>query len=326
LWRLLGDARGATAIMTALAATTLMGFAGLAVDVGFWHSTQHRMQGVADEAAFAAAMAQAKGESDSTATTAVAHDLGFADDTNSVTVTVNNPPSSGSHSTDNNAYEVIISQPQPMWFAGFFLSSDPTVTVRAVASPNPVTGPACVMALKTTGQDAAIASGSAVVDLSTCDIVDDSSDPKALEATGGSSIKALDAYIVGNYNGNLTVSGTLKTGSSVIPDPYANRTAPTVGACGSNPTSSSGGGYNGNCSNNITTTIYPGVYCGDITPGAPLTMSPGSTSSRVEVSKTRADTAPCRVGSVPGPGAISTRPAASQSIWCRTAARPATSR
>jgi hypothetical protein len=55
--QLLGDKRGATAIMTAVAATTVMGFAGLAVDVGYWQTTQRRMQGVADEAAFAAAMA-----------------------------------------------------------------------------------------------------------------------------------------------------------------------------------------------------------------------------------------------------------------------------
>jgi len=102
-----------------------------------------------------------------------------------------------------------------------------------------------------------------------------SSDAKALEGTGSAAISAKDAYIVGNYNGNLSVTGTLKTGASAVADPYANRTAPTVGACGSNPTSSSGGGYNGNYANGAATTIYPGVYCGDITPGAPLTMSPG---------------------------------------------------
>jgi Flp pilus assembly protein TadG len=193
--RLLGDKRGATAIMTAIAATTVMGFAGVAVDVGYWQTTQRRMQGVADEAAFAAAMANYKGAGGTatcpsgtasgipcTTADAVAHDLGFANGTNDVTVTVNNPPSSGS---DNNAYEVIISQPQPMWFGNFFLSSAPTTTERAVAAPNPTTGPACVMSLRTTGQDDIIASGSAIVNLSTCDVVDNSSDAKALEGTGG---------------------------------------------------------------------------------------------------------------------------------------------
>ena len=122
----------------------VMGFAGVAVDVGYWQTTQRRMQGVADEAAFAAAMANYKGASGTatcpsgtasgipcTTADAVAHDLGFANGANNVTVTVNNPPSSGSHSTNNNAYEVIISQPQPMWFGSFFLSSAPTTTVRS---------------------------------------------------------------------------------------------------------------------------------------------------------------------------------------------------
>ena len=288
LSRLLRDQRGATAVMTALAATVLMGVSGLAVDVGYWQFVQRQMQATADDAAYAAAQAKSKGDSGATtcssgtatgspctAALAVTHDLGFVHGANSVTVTVNNPPATGTH-INGNAYEVLISQPQQMWFANFFLSAAPTASARSVAAPNPTAGPACVMALETSGKDAVLASGSATVNLSTCDVVDDSSDTAALEGTGGSSISAKDAYIVGNYAGNLSVSGTLKTGSSVIADPYASRTAPTVGACGSNPTSSSGGGFTGNyTSPSAATTIYPGVYCGDLTAGGPLTLSPG---------------------------------------------------
>src|SRR5260370_3519299 len=65
--RLAADERGFSAVMTAIAATMLLGFGGLAVDVGYWQWNQRNMQGAADQAAFAAATA-----AHSSATTAVA--------------------------------------------------------------------------------------------------------------------------------------------------------------------------------------------------------------------------------------------------------------
>ena len=59
LWlrRLAADRSGVSAVITAIALTTLMGFCGLAVDVVMWEVNQRSMQGAADQAALAAATA-----------------------------------------------------------------------------------------------------------------------------------------------------------------------------------------------------------------------------------------------------------------------------
>jgi hypothetical protein len=55
LRRLLADRRGFSAVLTGLMLTMLVGFVGLAVDVGMWQWTQRDMQEAADHAAYAAA-------------------------------------------------------------------------------------------------------------------------------------------------------------------------------------------------------------------------------------------------------------------------------
>lgn len=280
--RLAAAEDGFSAVLTALAATVLLGFGGLAVDVGYWQWNQRNMQGAADQAAFAAATAKHSGSTSAVATTTakgITAAMGFADGSGGVTVTVNNPPSSGSYHLDSTAWEVIITQPQPMWLANAIPGmTAPTASGRAVAKVNTV--PACVIALQPTGQDAVTAGGGGTEDFSNCDIVVNSSDSKALETNGSTTILAKDAYIVGNYHstggGGLTVSGTLQTGATAVTDPYASRTAPTVGACGANPLSPSGGGSAS--AYTVTSggvTLYPGVYCGGISVSSGVTFAAG---------------------------------------------------
>ena len=47
--RLRGDERGATFVITAIAAIVLVGFCGLAIDVVMWEVAQRQMQGAADQ-------------------------------------------------------------------------------------------------------------------------------------------------------------------------------------------------------------------------------------------------------------------------------------
>src|SRR5712691_9550964 len=55
--KLRADQRGAAFVVTAVAITVLMGFAGLAIDVAMWEVNKTVMQGVADQAALGAATA-----------------------------------------------------------------------------------------------------------------------------------------------------------------------------------------------------------------------------------------------------------------------------
>src|SRR5207302_1050489 len=49
------------AVFAALATTVLMGFAGVAIDVGYWQMAQRNMQGAADRAAYSAVIAAGAG-------------------------------------------------------------------------------------------------------------------------------------------------------------------------------------------------------------------------------------------------------------------------
>jgi hypothetical protein len=278
--RLLRDRCGATAIITGLASTVIIGFAGFGIDVASWELAQRNMQGAADQAAYSAAVASAAGGGASPITQAegIAASFGYVNDVNNTTVQV----STGSYAGYSDAFQVVIQQTQPQWFANLFLSSPPTVAAQAVAALTG--GSACIIALQSSGQDGLDVTGSGTVNVSTCDVYVNSSDTKALEVQGGSAtLDAKDAYIVGNDNisggATFSVSGTLKTGASAVADPYASRTAPSNTTCGSNPTTNSASaGTPSNFNwNNITypATIYPGVYCSGINPNGPLTLSPG---------------------------------------------------
>jgi hypothetical protein len=105
----------------------LMGFAGLAVDLGYVQYQERQQQSAADAAAIAAAQALISNNScatnSSAAQTAAVNDAssnGFTNGSNSVTVTEANPPASGPFSSDNCAAQVNISAPHPAWFSRLF--------------------------------------------------------------------------------------------------------------------------------------------------------------------------------------------------------------
>jgi hypothetical protein len=282
---LCADRRGATLVLVGLAATMLIGFGGLAIDVAAWEVSHHNMQGAADQAAYSAVTAGG-GANGTIEAKAAAAGMGFVDGQAGVSVTVNQPPAAPDPNNSNaNAVQVIISQPQPRYFTNLFLASPPTVSASSVAAPHG--GGPCVVALDPTANGAATDSGGAIVNMPNCDLEVKSNSGDAPNISGGATMTLHNSYIVGNCDSysasscdasGFSASGQNKTGvnPNTITDPFANTTAPTVGACGANPTSSAGGGspstYN---TPSTATTIYPGVYCGGISVKGPLTMSPG---------------------------------------------------
>jgi Putative Flp pilus-assembly TadE/G-like len=109
--RPLGQA-GQVLPLVALLLTALLGFSGLAVDVGFWEYQQHQQQNATDAAALGGAekLAYTACPDSSAATTAADNDSagnGFVNGGN-VTVTVQNPPSSGPYAGNSCAVYVQI--------------------------------------------------------------------------------------------------------------------------------------------------------------------------------------------------------------------------
>jgi Flp pilus assembly protein TadG len=281
LKRFARDRMGAVAVLTGLTLTTLLGFAGLGTDATLWFVAKRNLQGAADVAAFSAATAELAGANSTTFTAAakaVSKQYGFADGVNGVSVTVNNPPASGNYTTNGEAVEVLISQPQPLFFSSLFLSTAPTATSRAVATEG-ASSDGCVMALdKGNVMDGVGDSGSGALNLVNCTLYVNSSSANALQLSGSASINALSAFIVGNY----TMSGTssfkatdgINTGATAVTNPYAGVKVPTFSGCNSSSVTPSSG------TKSLTASTYGGtmVICGNlgVSGTASLSLGPGT--------------------------------------------------
>jgi Flp pilus assembly protein TadG len=243
---------GQVMVLVTLGIVVLCGFAALAVDVGqFWSARRH-MQTAADAAAIAGATALRQGNSPTAPADAVATENGFTNGSDSVTVTVNNPPLSGVYSGNSSYVEVIVSQPQSSFFLGALGFSSTGVSTRSVASS--VNGPACLYALDPNASDALVVAGNSTATLS-CGAIVNSSDSVALNSNGGASLTATNIGVDGGYSGT-GFTPTPVTGVAPAPDPLGYLAEPTVGACNYNNVHVG--------TNKGTTYLNPGVYCGGI--------------------------------------------------------------
>ena len=274
LQRFRRDQSGAYVVAVALAMPVLVGFAGLALDIGSWYNTQQTMQGAADSAAASAGAAYAASPYGATflnnmlnlQADSVASTYGFINAVNGVSVTVNNPPLSGPNATKFNAIEVIISQPQRRFFTSLF-SSDPVI-VRARSVALGYGGLACVLALDPTATGAVTTQGTPAVTLNNCSLFSDSNSATSVNVSGSATISALAVGAVGGVSGasNITTVQGVTTGDSPISDPYANVPVGSIGPCDYHNYSPKG-----------TITLNPGVFCGGMSlqAGANVTLNPG---------------------------------------------------
>ncbi len=290
---IVADHSGGVAVLTALSLTALLGVAGLATEASSWYVTKRNMQGAADAAAFSADTALKNGASLTELTAAakaVAAQYGFVDGTNSVTVTVNNPPQSGSYKNQANAVEVIIAQPQTLLLSSLALSAAPTISTRAVANengsggngPSACTGSCgCVEALDKGNAIDVTDSGNTNVTLNNCSLYVNSDSADALNVSGTASINAYQVDIVGNYQtsggGSITTtqSGGILTGQSPAADPYANVNIPSYSGCNQTHYSLSGAGTNVTINANGST---PYVFCNGVSlsGNSTLNLGPGT--------------------------------------------------
>src|ERR1043165_208597 len=215
------DQRGTIAVMMALCAPLIFGFVALATDVASWQVAQKSMQGAADAAAYSAGIAQknADGTSIVTQAKAVAASQGFVDGVNGVSVPVTQPPASGNYTGTATAIEVIIQQPQTLFFAGLFLSSAPTVQARTVASSAPNNSNGCLIALDSgnppdvtgiigAGNGGLNVSGGGTMSLTKCDIFVNARNATSIDITGGGSLSADNITTQGGLGGTATANNS----------------------------------------------------------------------------------------------------------------------
>jgi len=266
LRRFADDQSGSNVIIFALIMPVLVGAAGLGTEVGWWSYKHKNMQSAADSGAVSAATAGSNLTVEANSVTAT---YGYANGLNNVTVTVNRPPSSGNFTSNPEAVEVIVGQPQPRLLSALFGSGSVPITARAVAVPN--TGTGCVLALNSAASPAVNVSGSNKLNLIGCNLYSDSNAHPSLNVSGSATVSANYVGVVGDVSGasNITATNGIRTGIRPVADPYASVSPPPEPSCDPKK-------YTINA-NGKTNSLDPGCYSGGITvnAGATLNLNPG---------------------------------------------------
>jgi len=264
LQRFRRDESGSYVIVAAVVMPALIGVAGLGTEAAWWLYKHRDMQSAADSGAVSAATAGINLAAEANSITA---SYGYANGTNNVTVAVNEPPSSGNYKSTPQAVEVVITQQQPRLFSSLFLNDPVFIRARAVAVPN--SGVGCVLALDLAASSAVVASGSNNLNLINCNLYSDSNASPSLTVNGSAKVSANLVGAVGSVSGtsNITAPNGIKTGMRPVSDPYANVTPTVPSYCD----------HNNKIQVKGSTTLSPGIYCGDVSvnAGAALTLSSG---------------------------------------------------
>jgi Flp pilus assembly protein TadG len=260
---------GNVAIIAALGMPMLVGFCGLGIDIAYWFQGSRQLHAAADIAAYDASVSLNEGGSGSTLTAAAttgATTNGW--NSASGTITVNNPPTSGTHK-NSKSVEVILTENMPRYFTALFSTSTVPIQARAVVTTQGEHD-ACVLALNPSAADAITVSGAATLNASNCDVVSNSTSSSGILIKGSGSVTTPCLVSAGGVSvqgaGKYTVNNctTATTNATPAADPYAGVAEPThSGAC---------------ITYTNQTTLSPGYYCNGLSIGsvANVTLQPGT--------------------------------------------------
>jgi hypothetical protein len=261
--------RGQVLPFIAICLTALMGFAGLAVDLGYIQYEQRQQQSAADAAAIAGAQALITADTcpDGSAATAAAQNdaaaNGFTNDVDGVTVTATSPPTVSAFSGDNCAVLATVTSTHPTWFSKLmgFGGTVSTSAIAAVVSSEQNTG--CLYIL----EDGMSSAGN-TFDSPNCGILINGD----VSMAGGTV--DTDQF---SYSGSLSDAGTDFTDAPAtqmlpVPNPcpeitgcnYLTNNPPSTSPC--NGVQSWAGSSH---------TLTPGCYAGISAAGAAITLDPG---------------------------------------------------
>ena len=213
--RLSGDRRGATAVLFALGATALLGFAGLATEGGSWYLEKRHGQNAADAAAIAGALAFNSGQSVTTSGNKAAELIGY---TSGVTITtgVFNSGAYTANATPANAVRAVVTKAQPRLFSQLFGSGSVTITESAVAMMA-ATGPVCMLS----HQGGVSIGGSATVGAAGCAIASNAAGSQSIQGASAPSHVPVNQSLVsaGGCSGCTGLTSAPLTYQPPTPDP-----------------------------------------------------------------------------------------------------------
>ena len=237
----------------------LIGFCGLAIDVGMLELKKVRLQNAADTAVLGAVYEYGRENANwKVGGTADAGLNGFTDGVNNVTVTISNPPTSGSFLNNRNALQATVTQQVGTGFTG----SSYTLAAQAVSLLPPSTYLMSLLSPSTSVDTLSVSNSSFTVKCSVYIARDIQSSSSVLQATGCS--------VVGPSSSS-TLSGSTQPApvfnSAVQKDPLASTPQPVFSSCTFNGPNSQ-----------PNRTLSPGTYCNKSIncSAATLTLLPGT--------------------------------------------------
>lgn len=253
--------------MFAVMLPAFIGALGLAIDTGATYEQNRRMQTAADAGALAAAQ-EIKGENWGGVTDAAyggAAQNGFEPSSETgIGVEVHRPPITGAFKGDGEYVEVIVTQPQPLYFMRLFKEEPDDIRARAVAGTSP--SDTCLLVKNPSARSAFDVGGNATVQFQDCGVTVNSDNSSAAIANGSGIIEASHVSIVGGYSGSNWNPDPI-TGVDALDDPLASFVMPAVGACT----------YTEKQIIMTSVTLNPGNYCGgiEVRSQASVTFNPG---------------------------------------------------
>ncbi len=201
--------RGFVGITSALVITGMLAFTGLAFDVGYLEWARMSTQAAADAAAMGALRELELGHSTTIATAGLndASLNGFTNGVNNTTVTINNPPLSGSYQGNSSAVEALVSRTVPIFFMMIVGANSVSISARAVAQTTSSGGSigGCIFALDPTASRSLQIAGSTSTTTAGSVIVD-SSNSQAFEMEGSETFYLQNHSKVAVY-GNWQLNG-----------------------------------------------------------------------------------------------------------------------
>jgi Flp pilus assembly protein TadG len=197
--RLRGDKRGAAALMTVIATTSLIGAAGLTVEVGNWYLMRRNMQLAADAAALAGSVDLDATKSPASAEAvarSVATRNGYVDGTDGATVAVDADDKSGNVTVTVQKLSTALL----LAAAGYSNTTNKTIVALAVAQVVNAGSAPCVLALS-----GSVAVGNNVdINAGDCALASNSTAANAFKVGSGGS--------VANGSGHITVANIVTHG------------------------------------------------------------------------------------------------------------------
>ena len=274
--------RGTVAVLVGICLVPLLGLMALVLDGGLLLAQRRHAQATADTASMAAAnvlytnYATNQGydynNAASKAALAIAAGNGYTNDGVGSKVTVNIPPLAGPSKGKAGYAEVIVQSYQSRYFSALWGSGTNTVAGRSVARGLAKGSDIGLLLTNPSGNGALSGSGNGSLTVTKGSLTVDSTSSQAISLSGNASVTASNINIVGGYSaGKGGLHGTIKTGVTPVPDPYANLPVPDptkMTVQSSSKLSYSGGAY----------TLQPGVYQGGISLSgqATVTLQPGT--------------------------------------------------